>query len=152
AAEEKAEAQRRAAEEKAQKLAETIGEQAQKGKIDNALTTLQQLQQQFPTYQVTADTWNSLCWDGSTYNQAAKVLFACDKAVALDPKNAEYIDSRGLARALTGNISGAIADFTTFIKATDNAERKAQRQAWVRDLQAGKNPFTAAVLKSLRGQ
>ncbi|MFM7450529.1 MAG: AAA-like domain-containing protein, partial [Leptolyngbyaceae cyanobacterium] len=149
AAEEKAAAQRRAAEEPAQKLAETIGEQAQKGEIDKALTTLQQLQQQFPSYKITGETWNSLCWFGSIDNQAAKVLFACDKAVALDPKS---IGNRGLARALTGNFPGAISDFTTFMNATDDTKLKVQLQAWIRDLQAGKNPFTPEVLKSLRGQ
>jgi hypothetical protein len=65
-----------------------------------------------------------------------------------------YRDGRGLARALTGNISGAIADFQVFIKTTDPSleQYKAQRESWIRDLQAGKNPFTPEVLKAIQDQ
>jgi Flp pilus assembly protein TadD len=38
-------------------------------------------------------------------------MSACEKAVALAPKNGEFRDSRGIARALTGNKQGAIEDF-----------------------------------------
>ncbi|MEH2107486.1 tetratricopeptide repeat protein, partial [Nostoc sp.] len=82
--------------------------------------------------------------------QAADVLSACEKAVAFAPKDGNIRDSRGLARALTGNYQGAIEDFEAYIAQTDDKDRKAQRQRWVKDLRAGKNPFTEAELKKLQ--
>ncbi|MBD2113753.1 MULTISPECIES: WD40 repeat domain-containing protein [Cyanophyceae] len=99
---------------------------------------------------ISADDWNSLCWDGSIYNQAEAVMYACDKAVALSPNNGDIVDSRGLARALTGNTQGAITDFQAFIEWTADEEAKAQRQEWVNALERGENPFTPEVLESLR--
>ncbi|MEH2235126.1 tetratricopeptide repeat protein [Nostoc sp.] len=62
-------------------------------------------------------------------------------------------DSRGLARALTGNTKGAVEDFEAYIKSTDNAnENKAQRQSWINALNAGENPFTPEELNKLRGE
>jgi regulator of sirC expression with transglutaminase-like and TPR domain len=69
--------------------------------------------------------------------------------VKLAPNNAYIRDSRGLARALTGNFKGAIEDFQVFIESTDDADVKAQRESWVKDLQAGNNPFTPEVLENL---
>ncbi|MBD2232902.1 eIF2A-related protein [Phormidium tenue] len=99
---------------------------------------------------ISADDWNSLCWDGSTYNQAEAVMFACDKAVALSPNDGGIIDSRGLARALTGDTEGAIADFQAYIEWNNDEEEKEQRQGWIEALEQGKNPFTPEVLESLR--
>jgi hypothetical protein len=72
-----------------------------------------------------------------------------DIAVNLSPDYGNYRLSRGLARALTGNYSGAIEDFEAYIKWTNDKDSKAQLQGWVKDLKAGKNPFTDAVLKKL---
>ncbi len=88
----------------------------------------------------------------SLYKQAADVLPACEKAVALSPSDRNIQDSRGLARALTGNFKGAIADFEAYIAEAYDKESKAQRQRWVKELRAGKNPFTDAELKKLRDQ
>ncbi|MEL7039262.1 MAG: tetratricopeptide repeat protein, partial [Cyanobacteria bacterium J06592_8] len=93
---------------------------------------------------------NKLCRYGSLYKQAAEVMFACEKAVNLAPKNGYVVDGRGLARALTGDIQGAIADFQFYIEWTKNEDNKAQRQDWIKKLQAGENPFTDEVLKELR--
>jgi hypothetical protein len=99
--------------------------------------------------------WNEVCWIGALDGQAAVVMRACDLAVKRagdDDRIHDFRDRRGLARALTGNVQGAMEDFEFFIRHTDNAEHKSQRQAWVGALKAGKNPFTPEVLKSLRGQ
>ncbi|MBC1242195.1 ribosome assembly protein 4, partial [Nostoc sp. 2RC] len=82
--------------------------------------------------------------------QAADVLPACEKAVALAPEDGNIRDNRGLARALTGNTQGAIEDFEAYIAQTQNKDSKAQRQRWVKDLRAGKNPFTDVELEKLR--
>ncbi|MBD2560947.1 ribosome assembly protein 4 [Nostoc linckia FACHB-391] len=103
-----------------------------------------------PKVEIAADSWNTLCWDGSLQKQAAEMLPACEKAVALAPKDSNIRDSRGLARALTGNTKGAIEDFEAYIAQTEDKDSKAQRQRWVKDLRAGKNPFTEAELKKLQ--
>ncbi|BDA67787.1 WD-40 repeat protein [Calothrix sp. PCC 7716] len=61
-------------------------------------------------------------------------------------------NNRGLARALTGNYKGAIPDFEAYMQEIDDKESKAQWQGWVKDLRAGKNPFTKEVLDKLRSQ
>ncbi|GAA6615001.1 hypothetical protein [Scytonema sp. NUACC26] len=96
---------------------------------------------------ISADDWNSLCWDGSLRGFAKDVMFACEKAVALSPKDGGILDSRGLARALTGDRKGAIEDLQTFIKRTDDSKRKSQRQCWITSLNAGKNPFPTEELR-----
>ncbi|NEO44087.1 MAG: hypothetical protein F6K55_08085 [Moorea sp. SIO4A3] len=120
------------------------------GKVDEALASYKKAQELDPNLEISANDWNKLCWGGSLYNQAEKVMFACEKAVELTPDHGGRIDSRGLARALTGNRKGAIEDFEVFIAWTDNEKEKAQRQGWVDALKNGENPFTTEVLESLR--
>jgi WD40 repeat protein len=103
---------------------------------------------------IPAQGWNSICWNGSLKEYAIKVLDSCEKAVALSPNDAGIRDSRGVARAMTGNYQGAIADFQAFVDSLDakqtitpqEKEHKERRQRWIRALQAGKNPFTLAEL------
>ncbi|MHC5674840.1 nSTAND1 domain-containing NTPase, partial [Nostoc sp.] len=103
-----------------------------------------------PKVEIPTNSWNTICWDGSLQKQAADVLPACDKAVALAPEDGRIRDSRGLARALTGDTQGAITDFEAYIAQPQDKNSKAQRQRWVKDLRAGKNPFTDAEIKKLR--
>jgi tetratricopeptide (TPR) repeat protein len=105
-----------------------------------------------PKVEISADSWNTLCWDGSLRGYAKQVMFACEKAVALTPDDGNYRNSRGLARALTGNTKGAIEDFQAFIASTKDKEDKSQRQRWVNALRAGSNPFTPEELKRLLNQ
>ena len=57
-------------------------------------------------------------------------------------------DSRGLARALTGNFQGAILDFKFYIE-NSKSNDIVERQQWITELEAGKNPFTPEVLSAL---
>ena len=125
---------------------------AQSGDIPNAIESFQSALSRDPNLKVDPNSWNGLCWGGSLAGYAQDVLFACEKAVELTPQDGGILDSRGLARALTGDFRGAIADFEAFIAWTDDSERKAQRQAWIQALQAGQNPFTPDVLESLKDQ
>ena len=54
---------------------------------------------------LTAESWITLCWQGAINGMPDKVLDACDKAVnaATTEKRWMFQDSRGIARALTGN-------------------------------------------------
>ena len=102
-------------------------------------------------YEISANDWNGLCWNGSLNGYASDVIFACEKAVALAPNDGAIRDSRGLARALTGDFDGAIEDFQAYIDLADSPdEMKNQRREWIEALERGENPFTEEVLESLR--
>jgi len=58
-----------------------------------------------------------------------------------------------LALALAGNTTEAIKDFQFYIDwAKDKRPPKEieRRRAWIRDLEAGRNPFDEATLEALR--
>jgi tetratricopeptide (TPR) repeat protein len=93
----------------AQALLERSKDFAKKGNIQEALAGYAKVQRLDPALDISVLFWNSLCWFGSLWGYAAEVMDACKKAVALDPENGNIRDSRGLARALTGDIEGAKA-------------------------------------------
>ena len=79
---------------------------------------------------------------------------ACDRAVQLSGQSGWFRDSRGLARALSGDVAGAIDDFQAFVtwchdNMIDDAQC-AQREGVVAALEQGQNPFDAATLDALR--
>jgi len=88
-------------------------------------------------------------------------MFACDYAVRTEPTNGAYLDSRGVARVLTGNFAGAVEDFQAFVDGVNRAgddgnsvrqDEKAQRERWIAKLQMGENPLTPDELKTLESQ
>ena len=101
-----------------------------------------------------ANGWNNLCWYGSLSDPTTSLVDACDKAISLDPDNGNFYDSRGLARALTGDFEGAIADFTVYVEWTkeqgifEQSGRK--RLEWIGKLEMGVNPFNEETLEDLR--
>jgi hypothetical protein len=99
-----------------------------------------EVQKDNPGLQISATHWNSLCWYGSLLGNPQDVMDACEQAVRLDPKNSGIRDSRGLARALTNNITGAIEDFRFYIESKPPLERRNQREGWIKDLLQGKKP------------
>jgi acetyl esterase/lipase len=118
--------------------------------IDGALALLDQSDSGPANPTVPGWYWNRVCWSGATHGRAAEVIEACDRAVAAVPDEPEYHDSRGLARALTGNYEGAIADFEFFLDHILNEERLELRRSWVEALRAGRNPFTPDVPRQLQ--
>jgi tetratricopeptide (TPR) repeat protein len=122
---------------------------ALRGEIPAALSMLEEAESLHSLWGVNATAWNILCWYGSLWGYANEVMPACDRAVNLEPDNIEILDSRGLARSLTGDIDGAIHDFSTFIRETEDENRRYQRQNWVEMLRVGENPFTEEVLQLL---
>ena len=127
---------------------------AQNKKITEAIAAFNQVEQMDSTLVISPDSWNKLCWYGALGGHPAQVLTACEKAVsaATAEQRWNYQDSRGLARALTGNSQGAIEDFEVYIQKTDNEQHKNKRQAWVQALRAGQNPFTKEELAILQNQ
>lgn len=96
---------------------------------------------------------NEVCWNGSLWGLAAEALPACDQAVALRPESYSWLDSRAVARAVVGDVEGAIADFRAALELAGDrwdAEMRAKRGAWLRALEAGSNPFVGDALAEFR--
>jgi regulator of sirC expression with transglutaminase-like and TPR domain len=83
-------------------------------------------------------------------------MFACQRAVELEPENGRLRDTRGLARALSGDTKGAIEDFEFFVESAkkdgESQESIRQCQLWIRDLKGSRNPFTPETLEALRNE
>lgn len=99
-----------------------------------------------------ASTWNSVCWWASLHGHARRASPACEAAVAPDTSIVAYRDSRGLARALLGDLNGARDDFAYVVANAGAGDFLDQRAAWLAALRAGDNPFTPEVLEGLRKQ
>lgn len=97
-----------------------------------------------------ASTWNNLCWTASLAGQAKRARAACDAAVAPDSTDLAIRDSRGLERALAGDLDGARADFAYVVARAAPGTFRDERSEWLSELRAGRNPFTPAVLEELR--
>lgn len=112
------------------------------------------VQKHDPPLRIQASSWNTLCWYGSLHGHAADVMDACDRAVELDGENGGYRDSRGLARALTGDTQGAIEDFKFYVawgpQHAKNEKAIKTRQKWIRQLMDDQNPFDSGTLEELR--
>jgi len=81
------------------------------------------------------------------------VLGACEAAVAAAPEDGVIRESRGLARALTGDVDGAITDFEFFVawaRETGEGRNVAWREGWIVELRAGRDPFDEETLAQLR--
>ena len=133
--------------------------QAQQGKITQAIRSYQPVQRSDPQFVIKAEYWGILCRAGVLRGQVKDVLDACGRAVALEPAHAGYRESRGIARALTGDLTGAIEDFEI---ANDIGRRSTdanglrdtidRSERWIRALRAGRNPFDEATLEQLRAE
>lgn len=130
---------------------------ARAGDLSGAISTLGAMAQVDPAAELVAHSQNALCWYGSLWGQAARILSICELAVqgaASDESLANFRDSRGLARAITGDYLGAIEDFTAFVASYEDSflpsQEVAQRKEWITTLQGGRNPFDKATLAALR--
>ncbi len=134
----------------AKSLVTLLGEMlTRQGDIEQAVAAYAEAQKLDPTLEIPATVGNNLCWWGSLWGHAAEVMDACETVVALEPENGKFRDSRGLARALTGDIAGAIEDFQAFVNWTNNEQKRLQRQHWIESLRVGENPFTEEEIENL---
>lgn len=125
------------------------------GKVKEAIEAYAQAQEIDPTLVVSAASWNILCRFGSLWGAPSNVMYACENAVALEPSNVLFRDTRGLARALTEDYSGAIEDFQVYVmwgswgKDEQPEEALRKHQNWIQELEAGRSPFDEATLQAL---
>ncbi len=108
----------------------------------------------------------SVCHYGFINGFAAEVMPACEHTVDHNPTYGPRYSDRGVARALTGDIEGAIADFEFFLAWLDDFQAENDvfiseaivavlgepRINWIADLQAGRDPFDAETLTTLRDE
>jgi tetratricopeptide (TPR) repeat protein len=126
---------------------------ARQGVIDMALSTFEEAQAS-DLGVISANAWNTICWFGSLWGYAAEVMDACETAVALDPEHGDIRESRGVARAIMGDYTGAIEDFNFYVEWTKEKNEYGldgqKREAWITELENGRNPFDVELLESLK--
>jgi uncharacterized protein YjbI with pentapeptide repeats len=139
-------------------------DECKRGNVSAAMQAYQNAQLIDTGLEIDANTWDLLCWVGALYNQAADILYASEKATHAKPDSPIYRDTRGLVRALTGDLQGAIEDYQSVLekvdrfKAFNNTYRSVnfgdaeQIREWLKALQLGENPFTPEALEALRKQ
>lgn len=129
---------------------------AEQGEIEKALTSYAIAQELAPDIEISASSWNHLCWFGSLWGHATEVMGVCEIAVEMAPSDGNFRDSRGLARALTGDYEGAIEDFKFYVNWLKDLDRYEAggngREAWITKLESGQNPFNEATLEALRSK
>jgi WD40 repeat protein len=128
---------------------------AKEGCIVEALGRLEQAIELDPGDDINITYRDHLCWTGSLWGHAQEALFAGEQAVAMAPDRGDIRCSRGVARAITGDFPGAVDDFKAFVEwaLRDEgyvADQIARRQAWIVELEAGRNPFDETTLQELR--
>jgi WD40 repeat protein/tetratricopeptide (TPR) repeat protein len=139
---------------------------AQEGNIKAALVAYDEAIKRNPNIKVPADSWATLCWNGSIYNSAKNVIFACDNAIKLEPDRNYYLQRRAIAKVIAGQNDEAIGDFESYLKLIYNQKLKSllfvtegaeylsfgdeEVQGWLEELKAGKNPITEEKLEEWR--
>lgn len=122
--------------------------QVRSGDVVQAMKTLREIDSSAP-HTLTALHLNNFCWFATLRGHATMALPICERAVAAAPTDVNIIDSRGLARALTGDVIGAIADFERYTSSNEDARLRGQRRDWVNSLRRGSSPFTQQLLNQL---
>jgi hypothetical protein len=123
---------------------------ATEGRITEAVAAYAKARELDPALVPSGAAWSTLCWQGSAWGHADLVLAACDRAVDMAPEDGEARGGRGLARALTGDVAGALVDLEAFAASADGPRSRALREEWVAALRRGDKPFTPALLLALR--
>ena len=99
---------------------------------------------------------NALCWQLGIQRRPDEALPFCNLALEREPDGPAR-DSRGLVYGVTGSTDEAVADFRVFLGWVDASEKptcrphyRPSREAWIRALEAGDNPFDDQTLRELR--
>jgi hypothetical protein len=135
-------------------LMSTAREHLREGRLEDTLAAFQQATKVPGAGMADPELLNRLCWDGALANHAKEVLRYCEELAEQFGEDAHYRDSRGLARALTGDLAGAAADFRYYVERLGDSggEKVQRRHVWIKELDAGRNPFDEEELEALRRQ
>ncbi len=139
---------------------------AKEGDIKAALVAYDEAIKRNPNIKISADSWNTLCWNGSLYNSASQVIFACNNTVILEPSNLIFRQNRTIAKVLAGDKNGAISEIEISLSKIyrENLEvilsirernyseqyTYAEQKGWLDDLSQDKTPFTEEKLEEWR--
>jgi hypothetical protein len=118
--------------------------------LKKAQTAFADAQKLGQTPEISVELWNKIGWLGMVWGKTTDFVYSCDQAVAAAPSMLEVRDTRGVARALSGNIAGAIEDFEAFVSVSKAGEPRSRRLRWIQALKKGENPFTLEELEELR--
>ena len=140
-------------------------DEVKQGNVLTAIQAYQDAQAIDTGLEIALWIWDLLCWFGSLHNQVSEISFASEKATQ---SNADFLisrDTRGLVRALTGDLQGAIEDFESVLEKIGDStmhtcpyrslgleDDARERREWLNALRLGQNPFTPKVLEALREQ
>lgn len=125
---------------------------AVQGEIAEALMQIEQADRMVPSGGTPASVLAEVCQRGVVLGDAAEVLSACERAVSMEAGEVPgWRNSRGMARAITGDMDGAIEDFEFVVGWIEDRNPAAadQRRGWIASLGAGENPFTEDFLAEL---
>ena len=130
----------------AQRLVEKGLQLVSQRQIKEALATYEKAQQ-IDESLISTKAWYMLCKNGTKRGYPAQVKAACNEAVKRAPKQEWFRMSRGVTRAVTGDMKGAIEDIQFFVERVADEKDKNQAQAWLKVLRRGINPFTPEVIR-----
>jgi tetratricopeptide (TPR) repeat protein len=129
------------------------------GDFKKAFDLLAQADMFDPGLKTRTNSWNALAWDALLAGEKVELaLSAAEKAMAAAAGDPQLLaaaqDTRGLAKALSGDLPGALADFTNYLEhsTSDSPQIREKRRTWVEALRRGVNPFTSEVLTALRSE
>jgi len=137
---------------------------AERGMVARARAAYERAAALDSTLEITANDWGILCWSAIVNAQTADGVQACDLAVERSESSENHRDTRGLIRALTGDLAGAITDLEAYLDWWQR--RRPQRgshgnqfrsvadleklSGWIEALRAGANPITPEEISALR--
>ena len=110
-----------------------------------------------PLLEVPARFWNSLSRHAAIRGEeeAKRFKFASDLALASDPANTDFRDTRGLVRAMLGDRVGAIKDFEAYLWDCQAPRVRRERKAFIALLRS-ETPiakiFTKEVRERIKGE
>lgn len=113
-----------------------------------------------------AELAHLVCLTGVVSRHAQEVLDACDRAVELSPDSGPFHSARGIARAMTGDRTGAVEDLQAFVGWASSSglflpdrvysdagaldvDAVIRRREWITELAGGRDPFTPRVMSAI---
>lgn len=123
----------------------------EEGKVAAAVTAFDRAAKLTPALADSIVNLERICRVGSLRGSADSVLPKCERAARLAPIPF-VLDSRGIARAMTGRLQEAAADFEAVSGGSKETVVRKQRAQWVERLRRGQNPLSPKTVDELLRQ